>query len=66
MCYRVSQDIFFIRSLLSISGNILDLPNIYKKIQGVRQNEETEKSLPNEGTRQNYRRRKQDGGGIGD
>lgn len=57
LCYRVPQDLSFTRSLLSIPGNIPDLPNTYKQTQGVRQNEETEKSLPNEGARQNYSKR---------
>ena len=46
--YRASQDIFFKRPLLSKAGDLADFPNTKKQIQRVRQNNETEKYIPNE------------------
>ena len=50
--YRTLQKLFFIKPLLSRTGDVSDFPNTQKQTERVRQNEETEEYVPNERTGQ--------------
>ena len=53
LCQTTVQGLSFIRPLLSKAGDIADFPNTLKK--RVRENEESERYIPNERRRQNHR-----------
>lgn len=55
--YRILQNLFFLKPLLSRGRDIANFPNTKKEAQRVRQNEETEDYVPNERTRQNHSKR---------
>ena len=54
---RALQGLFFIRLLSLRAREIADFPNTQKKIQKVRQNEETQKHLPDRKTGSNHSKR---------
>ena len=51
---RSLLDLFFTRPLPSRTGDMADFPNIEKQIERFRQNEKTEKFIPNEETGQGH------------
>ena len=59
---RTLKDLFFIRLLLSRTGNVAEFPDTQKQTQRVRQNEETEEYVANERTGQNCSKRPKENG----
>ena len=52
--YRALQELFFLKSLRSRAEDTADFLNTEEQAQTGRQNEETEKSVPNERTGQSH------------